>query len=115
MGIYSGFRFLIKSMLFAVMLESTLLCVAQVSGQSALADATLVKACTVCHGPEGRSTPYGYFPRLAGKPETYLYNQLLNFQQGTRHYQQMSNLLGNVNPAYLVEPAKFIFQNFSKT
>jgi cytochrome c553 len=107
MGIYSGFRFLIKSMLFAVMLESTLLCVAQVSGQSALADATLVKACTVCHGPEGRSTPYGYFPRLAGKPETYLYNQLLNFQQGTRHYQQMSNLLGNVNPAYLQKLAHF--------
>ncbi len=70
-------------------------------------DDALVKACTVCHGPEGRSTPYGYFPRLAGKPETYLLNQLQNFQAGRRHYAQMGYLLENVNAAYLQQLAQF--------
>ena len=27
-----------------------------------------MQACTACHGKEGRSTPSGYFPRIAGKP-----------------------------------------------
>ena len=30
--------------------------------------ASRVLACTACHGPEGRATPSGYFPRIAGKP-----------------------------------------------
>ena len=63
--------------------------------------AQLVKTCTGCHGPEGRATPYGYFPRIAGKPENYLYNQLLNFQEGRRVYPQMSYLLENLDPSYL--------------
>ncbi len=70
-------------------------------------DDALVKACTLCHGPEGRSTPYGYFPRLAGKPETYLLNQLQNFQAGRRHYAQMGYLLENVDAAYLQQLAQF--------
>ena len=70
-------------------------------------DQNLIKACTLCHGSEGRSTPYGYFPRLAGKPETYLYNQLLSFQAGRRHYAQMSNLLEHVNAPYLQKLAHY--------
>jgi cytochrome c553 len=35
-----------------------------------------VQACTTCHGKEGRATNQGYFPRIAGKPAGYLYNQL---------------------------------------
>jgi len=67
----------------------------------------IVKACTGCHGPQGRSTPYGYFPRIAGKPEAYLFNQLLNFQQGKRVYPQMSYLLDNLSPSYLHALAHF--------
>ena len=52
-----------------------------------------VLACTACHGKEGRATPGGYFPRIAGKPAGYLYNQLLNFRDGRRSYPQMSRLL----------------------
>ena len=70
-------------------------------------DQDLIQACTLCHGAEGRSTPYGYFPRLAGKPETYLYNQLLSFQAGRRHYAQMSNLLEQVNAPYLQKLAHY--------
>ena len=63
--------------------------------------AQLVKTCTGCHGPKGKSTPYGYFPRIAGKPEAYLFNQLINFQQGSRVNPQMSYLLENISPSYL--------------
>src|ERR1700712_1628403 len=50
-------------------------------------------ACTACHGPQGRAAPDGYYPRLAGKPAGYLYNQLLNFRDGRRHYALMASLL----------------------
>jgi cytochrome c553 len=41
-------------------------------------------ACAACHGKEGRATSEGYFPRIAGKPAGYLYNQLRNFHEGRR-------------------------------
>ena len=62
-------------------------------------------ACTGCHGPEGRAAPDGYYPRIAGKPEGYLFNQLLNFRDGRRHYALMSNLLAPLVDAYLREIA----------
>jgi len=58
-------------------------------------------ACTGCHGPQGRSGPDGYYPRLAGKPAGYLYNQLVNLQQGRRNYPLMQNLLAPLDDAYL--------------
>jgi cytochrome c553 len=67
--------------------------------------AARVMACTSCHGKEGRATPDGYFPRLAGKPQGYLYNQLLNFKEGRRRYPQMAALLENLSDAYLMEIA----------
>jgi cytochrome c553 len=62
-------------------------------------------ACTGCHGPEGRAAPDGYYPRIAGKPDGYLFNQLLNFRDGRRHYALMSNLLAPLGDAYLREIA----------
>jgi cytochrome c553 len=35
-------------------------------------------ACTGCHGKEGRAAPDGYYPRLAGKPEGYLYRRAIS-------------------------------------
>lgn len=58
-------------------------------------------ACTGCHGPQGRSGPDGYYPRLAGKPAGYLYNQLVNLQQGRRNYPLMQNLLAPLDDSYL--------------
>ena len=66
---------------------------------------THVQACTACHGKEGRSTPLGYFPRIAGKPAEYLYHQLLNFRDGRRSYPQMGYLLENLTDAYLHDMA----------
>lgn len=62
-------------------------------------------ACTGCHGKEGRAAPDGYYPRLAGKPAGYLYNQLLNFRDGRRDYGLMSDLISPLSDAYLQELA----------
>ena len=62
-------------------------------------------ACTGCHGPEGRAAPDGYYPRIAGKPAGYLYNQLLNFRDGRRAYVLMTSLLAPLDDAYLREIA----------
>jgi cytochrome c553 len=107
MRICPNSSFFIKLLFTAILLGCYWLSFAQTSETAVLSGSELVKACTLCHGPQGRSTPYGYFPRLAGKPETYLFNQLLNFQQGKRHYAQMSYLLENVNPEYLHKLAHF--------
>ena len=64
-----------------------------------------VQACTGCHGPQGRAAPDGYYPRIAGKPPIYLYNQLLNFRDGRRRYGLMAGLLIPLNDAYLHEIA----------
>jgi cytochrome c553 len=62
-------------------------------------------ACTGCHGKEGRAAPDGYYPRLAGKPAGYLYNQLLNFRDGRRDYGLMSELIAPLSDAYLKDLA----------
>lgn len=64
-------------------------------------------ACTACHGPQGRAAPDGYYPRLAGKPVGYLYNQLLNFREGRRHYGLMTQLIDPLSDAYLLEIAQY--------
>lgn len=63
-------------------------------------------ACTACHGPQGRAAPDGYYPRLAGKPAGYLYNQLINFRDGHRTYPLMTRLLDPLSPSYLLEIAE---------
>ena len=64
-----------------------------------------VLACTGCHGAEGRAAADGYYPRIAGKPAGYLYNQLLNFRDARRAYALMTNLLAPLDDAYLREIA----------
>jgi cytochrome c553 len=64
-------------------------------------------ACTTCHGKEGRATNQGYFPRIAGKPAVYLYNQLVNFREGRRHYAAMTYLVEHLNDAYLMEISQY--------
>ena len=68
-----------------------------------------VQACTACHGDQGRAAADGYYPRIAGKPTGYLFNQLTGFRDGRRHYALMVNLIeplaGPVGEAYLREIA----------
>lgn len=65
-----------------------------------------VLACTTCHGKEGRATSEGYFPRIAGKPAGYLYNQLLGFRDGRRTYGPMTYLIDHLSDSYLLEIAQ---------
>ena len=66
-----------------------------------------VAACIACHGREGASTNAGYFPRLAGKPEGYLYNQLLSFRDGRRFNSDMVHMVRHLSDAYLREIAGY--------
>ena len=66
-----------------------------------------VKPCISCHGNEGRATREGYFPRIAGKPAGYLFNQLLNFQEGRRHFQMMTYMAQYQTDDYLREIAAY--------
>ena len=65
------------------------------------------QACTACHGAQGKAGPDGYYPRLAGKPAGYLYNQLRNFQDARRHYTLMAGLLAPLGPDYLRDMATY--------
>jgi cytochrome c553 len=64
-------------------------------------------ACIVCHGKQGRAGSDGYYPRIAGKPAGYLYNQLINFRDGQRKYPIMASLIENMSDDYLRELAQF--------
>lgn len=65
------------------------------------------QACTACHGNQGRAASDGYYPRLAGKPAGYLYNQLVSFKAGRRHYALMTQLVDPLSDAYLLEIAQY--------
>lgn len=69
--------------------------------------AARLAACTACHGEQGKAGPDAYYPRLAGKPATYLYNQLVHFRDGERTYQPMHLLLRTLSDDYLREIARW--------
>jgi cytochrome c553 len=64
-----------------------------------------VQGCVTCHGRSGEGSGDGRFPRIAGKPAGYLYNQLLAFRDGTRRYTPMNYLMAYLPDAYLREIA----------
>ncbi|MBB5369183.1 c-type cytochrome [Janthinobacterium sp. K2C7] len=64
-----------------------------------------IKACTACHArQEGQDA---FFPRIAGKPAGYLYNQLINFRDGRRQYPMMTYMVEHLPDAYLREIAEY--------
>ncbi len=74
-----------------------------------------MQACTTCHGAGitaqvGRTANEAFFPRIAGKPARYLYNQLLNFKDGRRHYGLMVGMVEHMSDAYLMEMAQYFAQ-----
>ena len=64
-----------------------------------------VAACLACHSVKERGD--AYFPRIAGKPAGYLYNQLRNFRDGRRHYPMMTYMTAHLPDAYLREIADY--------
>jgi len=61
--------------------------------------------CLACHSVKERND--AFFPRIAGKPAGYLYNQLLNFREGRRHYPLMTYMVDHMPDAYLREIADY--------
>jgi cytochrome c553 len=69
-----------------------------------------VAACTACHGSPSAPPPTTgprYYPRIAGKPAGYLYNQLQNFRTGRRQYPLMAYMAGPLSDDYLHEIANY--------
>ncbi len=64
-----------------------------------------IAACLACHSVKERGD--AYFPRIAGKPADYLYNQLRNFREGRRHYPMMVYMTAHLPDAYLREIADY--------
>jgi len=67
--------------------------------------AARVQGCATCHGPAGQGTPG--FPRIAGKPTGYIFNQLRNFRDGRRSYPPMNYLLEYLQDDYFKAMAAF--------
>ena len=65
-----------------------------------------VQGCVTCHGQSGQGTNDGYFPRIAGKPAAYLYNQLVAFRDLSRKYPPMNYLVAYLPDPYLREIAE---------
>jgi len=69
-----------------------------------------VLGCAACHGAHGQGTDNDYYPRLAGKPSGYLFNQLVAFRDGGRSYPPMNYLLAYLPDAYLKQIALYFSQ-----
>jgi len=65
------------------------------------------QGCSTCHGSYGQGSSDDYFPRIAGKPQGYIFNQLQNFRDGRRSYPPMNYLLAYMQDDYLAELAAF--------
>jgi cytochrome c553 len=68
-----------------------------------------MKACASCHGEkgEGLQNRNEYYPRLAGKPAGYLYNQLVNFRDKRRELGIMNYMVAFLSDNYLLEIATY--------
>jgi len=63
-------------------------------------------ACAACHGKKGEGLSKNeYYPRLAGKPAGYLYNQLVNFRDKRRESAIMNYMVAYLSDTYLLEIA----------
>jgi cytochrome c553 len=69
--------------------------------------AARIQGCATCHGSSGEGTRDENFPRIAGKPAGYLFNQLQNFREGRRSYPPMNYLLGYLHDDYFADMAAF--------
>lgn len=106
-------EFVSKAWIAAFLLSTTLAAQAQTKAPDAVpafkkldSIEARVQGCVTCHGQQGQGTANGYFPRIAGKPAGYLYNQLIAFRSGTRHYPPMNYLVAYLPDAYLKEMAE---------
>lgn len=89
----------------ALALVGLWLCLGQshAAGLDTMAQRTL--PCAACHGAQGQATADGYYPRIAGKPAGYLFEQLLNFRDGQRQHAGMTYFVERQRDDYLRQMA----------
>lgn len=75
------------------------------AGASLDTTAQRARPCEACHGAQGRATPDGWYPRIAGKPAGYLFHQLQNFRSGHRHNAAMAYMVDYQRDEFLQELA----------
>ncbi|MFC5511199.1 c-type cytochrome [Massilia jejuensis] len=97
---------------FSALLACALPALAGAQGRADVPDtlAQRAAACIACHAPKdgaGASVGGVYFPRIAGKPAGYLYNQLVNFRDGRRQYPVMTWMVTHLPDPYLREIADY--------
>lgn len=67
-----------------------------------------LQACALCHGEKGEGLRGNeYYPRLAGKPAGYLFNQLHSFRETHRKHEMMSYMVRYLSDDYLKEMAQY--------
>lgn len=66
-----------------------------------------LRPCVTCHGKQGEGIADVYFPRLAGKPAGYLFNQLVAFRDGRRKYAPMNFMLAYLPDVYFEKMAQY--------
>jgi cytochrome c553 len=97
--------------LLVVLFLGSLLAAGAAHAQGATAPDTIeqrMAACTICHGKQGEGLRKNeYYPRLAGKPAGYLYNQLINYRDRRREFPIMNYLVAYLSDAYLLEIAEY--------
>jgi cytochrome c553 len=65
-------------------------------------------ACAACHGKKGEGLRANeYYPRIAGKPAGYLFNQLVNFRERRRQSPVMNHMVAYLSDDYLREIAQY--------
>ena len=65
-------------------------------------------ACAACHGKQGEGIKKNeYYPRLAGKPAGYLFNQLMHFREHRREIPIMTYMVAYLSEPYLREIAEY--------
>jgi cytochrome c553 len=104
-------RHALKSLAVAGLLLSTGIASAQDASIAAFKKVDSMEArvqgCATCHGHSGQGAANEYFPRIAGKPAAYLYNQLVAFRDGKRVYPPMNYLVAYLPDAYLKDIAEY--------
>ncbi len=93
-----------------ILLGVALMFCGDVQAQSARSPDTIaarVQGCATCHGRAGEGSQDENFPRIAGKPAGYLFNQLQNFREGRRSYPPMNYLLGYLHDDYFKDMAAY--------
>lgn len=64
-------------------------------------------ACAGCHGKKGEGLKANeYYPRIAGKPAGYLFNQLVNFREHRRQSPAMNYIVAFLSDDYLRDIAR---------